>query len=95
MLETYGIGAICIALIGLVWKIWADSTKRADMMLEVIKQNALSHQELNQSIKQNTEVTKQSTDVAKATADVAKATGDTLSSLMLKVISSNNKKKPQ
>lgn len=62
--QTAGIGAICLALIGLVWKIWHDKTVQDDRLLETIKANteaqvrmASSQDKLAQNIVENTRVT--------------------------------------
>jgi len=60
--ETVGIGAIALALIGLVWKIWKEHSRLTDKVADVLEKNAVSHEHLNQSVKENTQVTKQTRD---------------------------------
>ena len=83
--QNYGIGAVAIALIVLVFKIWTDSTKRTDQVIEVLRQVAITQekqsmatQQLSTNIVTNTEVTKQSAVIAKETADVAKQTAESV-----------------
>jgi len=76
--QTYGIGAIAIALIGLVFKIWIDSTKRTDKVLDVMEKVAISQERLATNIQANTEATKQSAQTAKETAQVAKETAESV-----------------
>lgn len=62
--QTAGIGAICLALIGLVWKIWHDNTELQKKILETVDKNTeaatkavASQEKLSQNIVENTRVT--------------------------------------
>jgi len=62
--QTAGIGAICLALIGLLWKIWHDKSEQDRVLLDTIKanteaqvKNAASQDKLAQNIVENTRVT--------------------------------------
>lgn len=60
--EVYGYGAIIIALIGLLTKIWMDSSRNTDRMTEAIKENAIALTELRDAVRNNTTATDKSTD---------------------------------
>ncbi len=62
--QTAGIGAICLALIGLVWKIWHDNSEQNKQLLDTIRSNTeaqmrmvSSQDKLAQNIVENTRVT--------------------------------------
>ncbi len=57
-LQTAGIGAICLALIGLVWKIWNDSSNRTDRVIEVSEKTGITLDKLSR----NVELSNQKTD---------------------------------
>lgn len=58
-----GMGAIILALIGLITKIWMDSSQHTRRITDVVEKNAIAMTSLNQSIKANTRVTEKSADV--------------------------------
>ena len=96
--QNYGIGAIAIALIVLVFKIWIDSTRRTDQVIEVLKQVAISQEKLSTNVQINTDVTKQAAIITKETADVAKQTADSvkqhadiMSEMIVKLLKNNKK----
>lgn len=60
-----GMGAIILALIGLITKIWMDSSQHTRRITDVVEKNAIAMTNLNQSIKANTRVTEKSADVSK------------------------------
>jgi len=105
-IETYGIGAVCIALIGLIYKVWTDSTKRGDRVLEVLEKVAVSQEKQAESNRQlatniaaNTELTKTSIAATKETADIAKETGtqvkahaDVMTRMVVKILKDSKKK---
>ncbi len=60
--QTAGIGAICLALIGLIWKIWHDKTEQDKILIDTIKANteaqtkaAISNDTLARNVSTNTE----------------------------------------
>lgn len=81
-MEVYGIGAICLALIALLTKVMVSDAKKDEMMIQVIKDNAVSNTILAKSTEKNTKA------VQKAEEATTKHTEsvDRLSKLMLQVI---------
>ncbi len=57
MAETYGIGAIALALVGLVYKIWHDSSEQNKMLIETIQKNTEAQTKMAANIDENTRVT--------------------------------------
>ena len=68
MIETYGIGGIALALIGLVWKIWKDNREQSnkffeaqekhnDQLLDITKNDIQTRTKLTGSIEANTNAT--------------------------------------
>lgn len=57
--EVYGIGAVAIALVGLVWKIWHDSNEQSKKIIELVEKNAVVQERLSANVQENTKVTTQ------------------------------------
>lgn len=64
-----GMGAIILALIGLITKIWADSSNHTKRITDVVEKNAIAMTNLNLSIRANTKVTEKSTEVNRSLTD--------------------------
>lgn len=64
--EATGIGAIALALIGILTKMWADSTSTHRRVIDVVEKNAIAMTLLNESIRTNTKVTEEVGNVTKA-----------------------------
>ena len=56
--ETVGIGAIAVALIGLLTKVWLDSSKNVVKIIDVVEKNANAMTRLTDAVKDNTAVNK-------------------------------------
>lgn len=57
MTETLANGGLALALIGVLVKIWTESTKQTDKIIDVVKQNAVAMSSLENVVKENTRVT--------------------------------------
>lgn len=55
--EAFGIGAIALALISLIAKIWFDSSKQTEKIIDVVGQNATAMTGLKDSVEENTKLT--------------------------------------
>jgi len=64
MNEVYGIGAIALALIALVGKIWGDFAKISSRMADVLEQNGVAASRLSLSIEANTRMTEETKEAA-------------------------------
>ena len=60
--DIYGYGAIIIALIGLLTKVWLDSSKNTERVSDVIEKNAVALTELKAAVQTNTTATDKNTD---------------------------------
>lgn len=58
LVQGGGVG-IAIALIILIGKIWADSSKHTERVTDVVEKNATVIQSLKSSIEENTKVTRE------------------------------------
>lgn len=77
--SAYGIGAVALALVGLVWKIWHDSTKQTDRIIDVLEKNALAQESLSRNVKENTEMSKEQSESLRQHTE-------TMMQIMLKVV---------
>lgn len=59
MTDTTTMGGIVLALIGLITKIWLDSSKNTRKIIEVAEKNAVVNTKLNNSVVANTNMTKE------------------------------------
>lgn len=57
--DTVGYGAIILALISLLTKVWMDSAKSVDRMLSAFEENAKASTKLSTAIDSNTRVTEE------------------------------------
>lgn len=57
MTSEVTIGGITLALITLMTKVWLDSTRQTEWIIDVVKQNAIAMTSLENAVKVNTEVT--------------------------------------
>lgn len=57
MTSEVTIGGITLALITLMTKVWLDSTRQTERIIDVVKQNAVAMTSLENAVKVNTEVT--------------------------------------
>lgn len=64
-----GLITIITALIGLITKIWADSSNHTKRITDVVEKNAIAMTNLNLSIRANTKVTEKSTEVNRSLTD--------------------------
>lgn len=64
-----GLITIITALIGLITKIWTDSSNHTKRITDVVEKNAIAMTNLNLSIRANTKVTEKSTEVNKSLTD--------------------------
>lgn len=55
----YGYAGIIVALISLLTKLWLDSGKRTDSIVEAFKENAVASTKLSLSIDANTKITEE------------------------------------
>jgi hypothetical protein len=70
MFTEYGLGAVAIALIGLIWKIWHDHTILANKVTDAMVANAVVNEKLTTAVNENTIVTKGQTEAIKKQRDV-------------------------
>lgn len=58
-----GAVGISVALIILIGKIWADSSKHTERVTDVVEKNATAIQSLKGSIEENTKITRETKDL--------------------------------